>query len=93
MALEGRQGQRIAVIGSGVGGLSAAWLLSRTSDVTVFEVDYRVGGHSNTVDVVDGDGTFPVDTGFIVFNEDNFASEECFSNKSYNEGSASECVT
>lgn len=72
MALEGRQGQRIAVIGSGVGGLSAAWLLSRTSDVTVFEADCRVGGHSNTVDVVDGDGTFPVDTGFIVFNEDNY---------------------
>ncbi|MEO9335940.1 NAD(P)/FAD-dependent oxidoreductase [Mesorhizobium sp. SB112] len=56
---------KIAVVGSGISGLSAAWLLSRSHQVSVFESDDRIGGHSNTVEV---DGT-PVDTGFIVYNE------------------------
>ena len=55
---------RIAVIGSGISGLSAAWLLNRDHDVQVFEADSRIGGHSNTVDVAGQ----PVDTGFIVYN-------------------------
>ena len=58
-------GQRIAVIGSGITGLGAAWLLSRGHDVHVFEASNRLGGHSNTVETPAGD---PVDTGFIVFN-------------------------
>ncbi|MEM9734113.1 MAG: FAD-dependent oxidoreductase [Pseudomonadota bacterium] len=60
--------QNIAVIGAGISGLSAAWLLSKNHNVTLFEQDARLGGHSNTVDM-DVDGTtVPVDTGFIVFN-------------------------
>lgn len=58
----------IAVIGSGIAGMSAAWLLSQKHDVTVYEKNPRLGGHSNTV-VVDTDiGPTPVDTGFIVYN-------------------------
>lgn len=64
--------QRIAVIGSGISGLSAAWLLSKRHRVTLFETDDRLGGHSNTVDVDTPDGVIPVDTGFIVFNERNY---------------------
>ncbi len=58
----------IAVIGSGISALSAAWHLSRQHRVTLFERDSRLGGHSNTVDVNTGDGSVRVDTGFIVFN-------------------------
>lgn len=58
----------IAVVGSGVSGLSSAWLLSKQHKVTVFEKDDRFGGHSNTVNVADVRGSVPVDTGFIVFN-------------------------
>ena len=54
----------IAVVGSGISGLSAAWLLSQSHKVTLFEKDDRPGGHSNTVDA----GQTPVDTGFIVYN-------------------------
>ncbi|WP_328765840.1 FAD-dependent oxidoreductase [Devosia aurantiaca] len=61
--------QRIAVIGSGVSGLSAAWLLAQTNDIVLYEADARLGGHANTVDVP---GTGPVDTGFIVYNEQNY---------------------
>jgi len=61
--------QNIAVIGSGIAGMSAAWLLSQKHDVTVYEKNGRLGGHSNTVTVNTSLGPTPVDTGFIVFND------------------------
>ncbi len=63
---------RIAVVGSGISGLSAAWLLSKSHDVTVFEKGERPGGHSNTLVAPCPEGDVPVDTGFIVYNEANY---------------------
>jgi predicted NAD/FAD-binding protein len=59
----------IAVIGTGIAGMSAAWLLSQAHHVTVYEQSDRIGGHSNTVEVAGPDGPVAVDTGFIVYNE------------------------
>ncbi|MEO8487261.1 MAG: FAD-dependent oxidoreductase [Betaproteobacteria bacterium] len=61
---------RIAVVGSGIAGLGSALLLSRQGHaVTVLEAERQPGGHSRTVDVTLGGRTFPVDTGFLVFND------------------------
>ena len=59
---------RIAVVGAGISGLSAAWLLGPRHDVVLYEAEGRLGGHSNTVDVNAPEGRCPVDTGFIVYN-------------------------
>ena len=60
--------RRIAVIGSGISGLSAAYYLSRAGEVTMFEKDARMGGHTHTVMV----GQTPIDTGFIVHNDKTY---------------------
>jgi hypothetical protein len=64
--------QRIAVIGTGIAGLGAAWLLDRRHDVTLFEQNDYVGGHSHTVDVTVDGRRVAVDTGFIVYNALNY---------------------
>ena len=62
-------GRRVAVVGSGIAGLSTAWLLSTQYQVTLYEAEPRLGGHTHTVDVTLDGRTHPVDTGFLVFND------------------------
>jgi len=59
---------KIAVIGSGISGLSAAYYLSKKHHVDLFEKEDYFGGHSNTIDVIIDEKKIPVDVGFIVFN-------------------------
>jgi len=60
---------RIAVIGSGISGMVAAYHLGRQHDVTVFEAEEHVGGHTHTVDVEHAGRHYAIDTGFIVYND------------------------
>ena len=62
----------IAVVGSGISGLACAHLLKEDHEVTLFEANAKPGGHVNTVEVSGKTGTYQVDTGFIVFNEQNY---------------------
>ena len=67
----------IAIIGSGIAGLSAAWLLSKNHDVTLYEERNLLGGHANTVYIRKEGQILPVDTGFIVYNEANYPHFSC----------------
>jgi uncharacterized protein len=60
---------KIAIIGSGIAGLTAAWRLHRDHDITVFEANDYIGGHTATVDVDVQGRQYAIDTGFIVFND------------------------
>lgn len=64
--------KKIAIVGTGISGLGAAYLLQRENNITVYEKAARIGGHSRTISVAYGDRTIPVDTGFIVFNKPNY---------------------
>ncbi|CAM3812108.1 NAD(P)/FAD-dependent oxidoreductase [Serratia silvae] len=59
----------IAIIGSGIAGLTCAWRLAGHHQVTLFEAEPTVGGHTATVDVSTPQGTYAIDTGFIVYND------------------------
>jgi predicted NAD/FAD-binding protein len=63
---------RIAVVGSGIAGLGAAWLLSRAHEVVLYEASDRLGGHTHTHEVEQSGRPYSIDTGFIVFNPGNY---------------------
>ncbi|MEG7507959.1 FAD-dependent oxidoreductase, partial [Enterobacter hormaechei] len=60
---------KIAIIGSGIAGLTCAWRLAGHHQITVFEAQATPGGHTATVDVDTPQSTFAIDTGFIVYND------------------------
>ena len=64
--------KNVAIIGSGITGLASAWLLHPQYNVTLFEKNDYVGGHTHTIDVPEADRQVPVDTGFIVYNDRNY---------------------
>ena len=64
--------EKVAIVGTGIAGMSAAWLLHKKYDITVFEQNDYIGGHTNTVDVKEDGANIPIDTGFIVFNKTNY---------------------
>ena len=63
---------KIAIIGSGIAGLSAAHFLEKQFDVSLFEKNDRLGGHTNTVNVLENNNEIAIDTGFIVMNNKNY---------------------
>ena len=78
--------EKIAIIGSGITGLSAAWLLSKNNEVCIYEKNSTLGGHSNTIKVdytnsLGNNSLINVDTGFIVFNETNYPNFSKFLKK------------
>ncbi|MDA8561649.1 FAD-dependent oxidoreductase [Gammaproteobacteria bacterium] len=63
---------RIAIVGSGISGLTAAFLLNKKHDVYVFEKENWIGGHTHTLDVIENNRNLAIDTGFIVFNDKTY---------------------
>lgn len=69
---------KIAIIGSGISGLSCAWLLNKKHDITLFEKNNYIGGHSNTASIIYDNKKINVDTGFIVFNFRTYPNLKAF---------------
>lgn len=69
---ETKRMKNIAIIGSGISGLTAAYLLSKKHKVTVFEKNNYIGGHTATVDIEKSGESYAIDTGFIVFNDKTY---------------------
>ena len=63
---------KIAIIGSGISGLTASYLLNKQHEITLFEKNQYIGGHTHTHDISIGEQTFSVDSGFIVYNEKTY---------------------
>ena len=63
---------RVAIVGTGISGLAAAWLLGQRHEITVYEEASRLGGHADTIAVPWQGLDLPVDTGFQVYNERNY---------------------
>ena len=61
--------EKLAIVGTGIAGMGAAYFLNKNYDITVFEKDNYVGGHTNTITVKENDKDIFVDTGFMVFNK------------------------
>ena len=72
---------KIAIIGAGISGLTAAYILSKKHSVTLYEKNNYLGGHANTFQVTEKNRTLAIDTGFIVFNHINYPNlSKIFSN-------------
>ncbi|MFO7982543.1 MAG: FAD-dependent oxidoreductase [Desulfuromonadales bacterium] len=79
MLSQSEQPKRVAVIGGGVAGIVCADLLQHQSDVTLFEQNDYLGGHTHTIEIPDGpDAGLPVDTGFIVLNDKTYPTFQAF---------------
>ena len=63
---------KIAIIGSGISGLTASYLLNKKHNITLFEKNDYLGGHTHTHDITIGEKNFSVDSGFIVYNEKTY---------------------
>ena len=63
---------KVAIIGSGISGLTAAYLLHKDHDITVFEANDYIGGHTHTHEIKQNDKLWCVDSGFIVYNEKTY---------------------
>ena len=63
---------KVAIIGSGISGLTAAYLLQKEHDITVFEANDYIGGHTHTHEINQNNKIWSVDSGFIVYNEKTY---------------------
>ncbi|MFA8342459.1 MAG: NAD(P)-binding protein [Rhodothermaceae bacterium] len=75
--------ERIVIIGTGISGLGAAYLLNQKFEISLFEKNNYVGGHTNTISVPEGNSQVNFDTGFMVFNQVTYPNLLLFSDISF----------